>query len=414
MKRRTASIAAIEREPYPVIMMGDFMKDLDDEHCLIGAAGLIRQNKISLLCVVANLAPTMLRARGAKGTLNQLGLMDIPVVRGSSMVRPDMPAAVVHDYESQVPYLADETEIEGWWVQTEEDVKAESLLLLTRLLRASEDGSVILVLNSGLTDALNLMQNDQSLFVSKIKHVAIMGGVEWRDDEDDNDNDNDEEGKDNMEFAVANNAANNMFDMPAAQKLYRLLQELDVPMVVTMRDLAYAVQVPFKLYDALEESRNAVGKCLKNRQQPALQQLWVSACSAAGSEARGSLPVDRTRQWFVAVFCDGTDPAIADGDEIWPYVSGFNLYDPANLYAAIPELQDRFFDAHTFGSRGQHKVIGLSKDNHGVKDPERLSQFMVDTAMAGLARRGGGGGGRVGRPQQREREQPRSARCDLM
>ena len=364
--------------PYPVIIVGDFMKDLDDEHCLVGAARLVQQNMIVLLAVVANLAPTMDRARGAKGTLMELGLGYVPVVRGSSM-DPDNTIEVL-DYELRVPYLAREDEIIPGH---------RSQPLLTGILQRAEDNSIILVLNSGMTDALLLVQHDPELFKRKIKHVAIMGGVKFNNS---NSNSNSHSGDADLydddcdrDFAVPDNAANNMFDLAAANELYRLLQDLRVPMVVTMRELSYAAQVPFKMYDALARTGHVVGVCLKNRQKPSLQQLWTSSCAAPGSPERGLLPTDRTRAWFVKVFCGNVDPPIADGnDDIWPYVHAFNLYDPANLYAAIPELQDRFFDAVTFGDQNQHKVIGLSRADHGVKDPAAFSKFMVDTEVDAL------------------------------
>jgi hypothetical protein len=344
-----------------VIVIGDFLKDLDDEHTLCAAAQLYRQGVISLRCVIGNLSPADLRARGAKGTLKQLGLPSIPVGVGMAVYEGD-----TYPYETEVPYLAESHE-----------VLPDGHQLLVNTLEGCPDKSVTLVLQSGLTDAAQLLRSHEGLCIDKLTQVAIMGGVEL-----------DETGSVKLDEAglmIPNNANNNTFDMESANWLYRQLQVLGIPMVITTRDAAYSAQVPFSMYDALEDTGNPVGACLRGRQMPSLQKLWQAACSPSGSDIRGTLPNDRNRGWFINVFCNGDDPGIEDGSDIWPYVGSFNLYDPISFIAAIPALRSSFFNPHVVKvGQTTHIVIGMSRDDHNIKDVDALRQFMMNIEVEAL------------------------------
>lgn len=347
------------KSPYNLVIIGDFLKDLDDEHSLCGVAGLIKLGLVNLKCVIGNLAPAQLRARGAKGTLVELGLDNVPVGVGTPVFE-----GKTYPYETSVPYIASILDV----CPVGED-------LLFDVLNNCEDKSVIMILQSGMTDGAQFLNKYQDLFVAKIHHVAIMGGVEVLNGEvaiyDD--------------LMVPNNANNNSFDPESANWLYRKLQQVGVPLVITTREVAYAAKVPFSAYDVFEKTGNPVGFCLKNRQMPSMQHLWEAACSPAGSEIRGTLPDDRNRSWFVKVFCAGIEPKIVDGDNIWPYVDCFNLYDPSNIYAAIPELEERFLSPKTINiGEVQHKVFGVSAKVNGVKNAEEFARFMVDIEVLGL------------------------------
>lgn len=340
-----------------IVIIGDFLKDLDDEHTLVAASELQRQNKINLLGVIGNLAPASLRARGAKGTLSLLGLPNIPVGIGTPVFEGKS-----YPYESEIPYLADISEVEP-----------DGQAMLIRILSSQHD--VTLTLISGLTDAANLLRSQRALFTDNIKQVVIMGGVETEEDTV----------KLTSGFLTPNNANNNSFDMNSAIYLYHNLQTLGIPTVTVTREVAYAAQVPFSIYDQMEETGNPIGICLKSRQKPALQHLWEAATSPSGSELRGTLPDDRNRDWFIQVFCGGKISNEVPNHDIWPYVNSFNLYDPTALYAAVPEIANRFYHAtEVMVGNTNHKVIGISSSNHGVKNPKALVEFMRETEVQAL------------------------------
>lgn len=343
-----------------VIIVGDFLKDLDDEHTLCVAALLHRERAINLKCVIANLAPSELRARGAKGTLNMLGLPNIPVGVGLPVFKGQ-----TYPYEANVAYLADKNE-----------VVANGQQLLVDTLQGCPDKSVVLVLQSGMTDAAELLRSHERLCLDKLSQVAIMGGVVVEDGE---------VKLDEAGLMTPNNSNNNAFDMDSANWLYRQLQVLGIPMIITTRDAAYAAQVPFKMYDEMAATGNPIGACLKNRQMPALQKLWQAACSPSGSEIRGTLPDDRDRQWFVRAFCENENPPIEDDGEIWPYVVGFNLYDPINFLAGIPGLRTVFFEPYVIRvGHTTHCIIGVSPKEHNIKSIAPLRRFLVDIEVKAL------------------------------
>ncbi len=343
-----------------VVIIGDFLKDLDDEHALCLAAYLHKQGLIQLLCVIANLKPASVRARGAKGTLKLLGLPYVPVGIGM-----DVCGTVTHPYELDIPYLAGLHE-----------VTFDGPALLQQTLEVAADQSVVLVLQSGFTDAAALLATRPGLCLRKISHVAIMGGVVTAD------------GAvclDEGGFLVPDNANNNMFDWPAALAVYTQLQKLGIPFVVTTKKAAYACQVPRSMYNLMTETGNPIGPCLTRRQVPAIESWWQAACAPPGSEVRGILPPDRNRRWFIDVYCGGRDPGIPDYAPIWEYVQGLNLYDPINLVAAVPKLLAQFFEPTEVVVTGTtQRVIGVSKEKHGIKNPAALRDFIINGELSSL------------------------------
>lgn len=349
-----------------VIMIGDPGKDLDDEFSFVLAAALHKLGIIKLLGVVANLYPAAERAKLTRGTFNCLGMSDLPVGLGTEVTAPEHHAK--YKYETEVPYLEPHGIVDGF-------------SLLVRLMTCSAPQSLTLVLNSGMTDAWRMYEHDPALFCEKVRHVVIMGGVEL---------DSDGELLHNPDGSITpNNANNNTFDFDSARALYAALQQDNVPLTITMRDAAYASQIPFSVYDDLLKTNNPIGACLKNRQQPSLQKLWEAACSEPGSDIRGTLPDDRNRAWFCKVFCHGNDPGIEDGADIWPHIGDFNLYDPINLLAAIPSIRERFFTPTTFMvDETEHRVLGISTENTGVKDSREIRQFLIEILTYALTSEG--------------------------
>ncbi len=342
-----------------MVIIGDFARDLDDEHTLLLAASLQRLGWIRLVAVVANLKPAEIRARVAKGTLQQLGLGQIPVGVGM----PVFADSETHAYETEVPYMA----------QPDEVVPGYALLVET--LAAAPAHSLTLVLQSGLTDAAHLLRRQQALFLEKVAAVAIMGGVSSDDD-----------GLVTAGSLIQpDDAANLAYDPGSGAWLYRELQRHRVPLCILTRHAAYATRVPITMYAAMKAS-GPIGTSLAMRQEPAIQALWQAACAPPGAAVRGSLPPSRDRRWFVATYCDGVDPAIGSDDDICPHAKYVNLFDPLNLIAAIPQLRDRFFAPTGVRVDGvTHRIIGLSHRDHGVRDPDGLRSFLVDCELAALS-----------------------------
>lgn len=339
-----------------IVIIGDFGKDLDDEHALVVAAGLQKAGYIKLLAVIGNLAPAEGRAAIAKGTLNNLGMSNVPVGVGLSVFE-----GIEYPYEDKVPYI----DFDGLFNGSE---------LMVEILTDAENKSITLVLQSGLSDASKLLREHEDLFVEKIKSVVIMGGVQ------NHCSNISLTGK----FLQPDDANNVTYNWSDGVWLYARLQELHVPMVIITRNAAYGCQIPFVIYDDMEKTGNPVGVCLKGRQQPSLEHLWKAACAPENADIRGTLPPRCNREWFIDTFCDGNDPG-QSVESIWSYTGCFNLYDPINLIAAIPEIRDKFFNWETVNVMGtSHIVIGVSPDNNGIKDEAGLREFMISMEVNGL------------------------------
>jgi len=351
---------SLPAKPYSIIDITDPGKDLDDEQKFLFLAGLTRAGVVDIKAVITNLEPPLLRARLAKGTFDILGLNDIPVGIGTDCYKGGQNFAD----ETDVPYLADASSVVNGYE------------LLEKTLCEADDSSMIIMLKSGLTDAAQLLQKDPNLFVQKVAHVTIMGGVKVLDPHTPLLVD----GK-----LVPDDAANNTFDPASAEYLYHTLQELKVPMTIIMRPACYAAQFPIRLYEEFAATGNPVGLSLRDRQKTSIQHLWQATLSPEGSPLRGTLPTNRNRAWFVKVFCDDKDPGIGFDDEIWPFVLTYNQYDPMAVLAAIPELRDHFYECLEVVVNGvTHRIIGLSSEMTGVKDKEELIKFVSEMELGAL------------------------------
>lgn len=346
------------------IIVTDPGKDLDDENALILAAGLHRINMINLVGVIANLEPSLERACLAKGTLKMLGLPNIPVGQGAACFT----GGINLKHETEAEYSASPKEI------------VEGATLYQNLLKNAEDKSVILILNSGLTDTAQVFEKDPDTFIKKVFSVSIMGGVV----SDKGDVLRDERGF--MQAQVGKGgASNNCFDESAAEYVHKVCQENRIQLTILMREAAYACQIPVSFYDKLAETGNPIGINLRNRQMTSINILWQAANANEGSPVRGSLPMSRDRAWFLKTFCAGINPDASYQGDIWPYVGKFQLYDPMNVIAAVPALCYRFFNPTEVPVRGEvHNVIGLNKENHGIDNEKALRSFMMNAEIATL------------------------------
>lgn len=360
-----------------LIVIGDFGEDLDDEVTtllidgerrrrellFLNTMGSRRQNLFELRAVVANLAPPAERARLAKGTLKALNQPTVPVGVGT-----DCGNAVGEKGKklTGISYMATADEVEP----------GEPLLV--RALTEAEDGSITLVLISGLTDIASVLRNHSDLVKQKVHSVAIMGGINVVKGTDD-------VLLDEQGFMTPDDAANNKFDMESAKYTYRRFQELGIPLVILTRFASGACQVPRSFYDDLAATGHPVGIKLRNSQKLSIQALWYRANLPADDEKREKLPARCDKTWFCNTFCAGKGLDRTGDDEIWDLIVGFNLYDPMTLVAAIPDLRRKFFEPVTVTVQGvEHLVIGVSKDKHGVKEVQALREYMVQRCIESL------------------------------
>jgi hypothetical protein len=344
------------------IPFGEYGTDPDEMMSLIVAARLMQQGQLYMPAVIGNHFPPAFRARQAKQTLIELGYGMVEVGMGEAGF-----GASNQELESDATYLAPGVRIQN------------GRQLLRWTLEQTEE-PITLVLNSGFTDAAWLWMDRPDLMLEKVASVIIMGGIVIRDGLPVLD----EYGHLTPSLGKGG-AANNVFDPGATRHLFYALQEHNVPMVITTREAGYAAKLPFELFARMAATGHTIGVRLNHKQVRSINALWQKANAAAGSEIRGKLPVDRNRSWFVDTFCGREDPGISPDDDISPFVREVTLYDPINLIAAIPALRDRFFRPHLVQvAQATHAIIGLTRENHGVMNPDDLRFFLLDALLEAL------------------------------
>lgn len=354
-----------------IVYFGEIGNDPDEEGTLLFLNGLVKLKLANLLGVIVNRTPVLERAQVARGTLDVLGLTDVPVglgfAYGSRQTNETLQFAA--------PYRSHRTDFP----------KGDELFW--KLLEAAEDHSVALVCASGLTDLAHILKRDvkgyddrMALLRLKINIVSIMGGVV-------------EQGsvvsKDECGFVFPTWAStNNAHDWLAAEFVYSALQRLRVPLVVTSKWAAYAASVPRDTYDLFAETGHPVGIRLQAMQEEMIQHLWFRANLAGDDPRRENLPPVLGKAWFAKTFCGGEDLSALSGDDrIWKYIKVFNLYDQTAVMAALTDLATVHFDSVYLGQNPDLafvEIIGINQTSHQVHDLETTRGFLISTMLTGL------------------------------
>lgn len=352
-----------DRVQQRLLIISDDGKDLDDELVKVLMACLEDRHLATCKAYIASLHPAELRARLAKGTLECLGI-DAEVGIGSPMVQMNS-----NTYEFDVDYLADQEEIHPNGVQ-----------LFLEQMQQADDGLFELVCLSGMRDAWELLRDHTELFRRKISRVVIMGGVQVEG----NTVKLSEEG-----FMMPDTAANNNFDLKAAQEFYRELQRMSIPMTIVSRWAAYAAKLPLSLYDRMAKSGNPVSLRMQKAQQSSLQHLWTRSNMDAENPAREGLPARCNQQWFCETFLGGQGQDRTGADSVWDLATTFQAYDVIAVLGALPGIRERYLDPMVFTIKGQHgtavhEVMGLNEQLHGVRDPRALRTWMEEALLEGF------------------------------
>lgn len=327
--------------------------DLDDEMTFLMARYLVDSGFLELKLVVANLHPSFARARFLRGTLDVLGLHDVPVGHGTDG------GTVVHkDTFSQYPYVPGESTERAFSI-------LPARFLLRKTFESARNKSLVVLCNSSLKDIALFLRDNEALFVKKVRGVTIMGGVDLT-----------AEGSATL---LPDKAHNNLFSKSAADFLYRRCQELHIPLTVVTRNAAYAAMVERSIYDELAATGSLIGWRLRNAQRDSIEGLWRRAC-ATGADRKG-LPSRCDRAWFVNTFLGQEATHRGAEDPIWDLVKGFSLYDVIALLAAVEPLGNKLFAPRTV--RGV-RVIGASGEEHGLRDAGLLRTFMRRGLLTGL------------------------------
>jgi len=346
-----------DEEPLPLVVITDPGKDNDDELALILCRTMRDMKLIDLRAVVANLAPAFERAKLARGTLDELGMANVPAAAGGNgNAKGDMYGIsrnLAHTSHGSV----------------RRDPEEDGHALLLRVYEEAEPHSLTLLLISSLVDAAQFIESHEELFALKTARVAIMGGVAESSLQ---------EGSDYIE--PDRSAANHRFDFNATELVYRRCQELGVALVVLTRSAAYATSVPAFIYDELASLGHPVALRLRENQREAIEVLFKRACLPPSDPGRLGLPERCGIEWFSQTFCTGTDlSSVSSGRSVWPYVTSLVMYDALALLAAHPKTLDAFFEvALKEVNDVTHCVVGLNDEHPGIRDTNLLRTFLMD------------------------------------
>ena len=347
--------------PHKMLVVSDIGRDQDDETTLVALAQLAANDQVSLEGLVANLQPSDMRARLAKGVLKSLDLDEVPVAIGSAAGQTDLKP---HAHEFEASYLAEAGEVES-----------DGQALLKRKLEGAGDKETTLLLISGMTDGYELIHNNPELAQHKLDRVVIMGGVTC---------DKDQVVRDDQGYLTPDSANNNTFDMPAAQGLYRELQELQIPMTVVTKTAAYAAAVGKQFYDDLGDTGHVVGQRLRDNQKDSLDGLWHRVNLPADDPERGGLPPRCDRGWFLNTFCSGQGQNVDAKNSIWGQVTQLNLYDAVAMLAAAGSDNHLFAPTRVEVNGTEHQIIGISKDVTGVADASGVATRLGELSREAL------------------------------
>lgn len=361
---------ASKEAPVPMLVITDPGQDLDDEMAMIMIRYLTEQGYVEVRGMVATLAPSFDRARLTRGTLDLLGLKDIPVAVGTD--GGDMKGVHKASFEeSAASYMPAP--------QSDASYKLHpARRLMYQILEDATPKSLTVVVIASLKDPALFLRDNESLFVSKVKEVVIMGGVTVTP-----------EGE--IPNPMTPDAAhNNEFDVEASKFFYRRCQELGVPLVILGRLAAYAAKMPRTVYDQLAVLGSSIGVRLRNAQRTSIETLWTRACGAPDDAAvRKGLPPRCDREWFLKTFCSGNAgvPPRGGNDSIWDLLDGFMQYDTLAVLAAVPQLRREYFTPTVVEGVGgaKHLVIGKSEEVHGVTDSDKLISLLKHGFAEGLA-----------------------------
>lgn len=354
-----------KRAALPLLIISDDGKDPDDELAKIVVGSLKHRGLAKCYGYIANLGPSKERARLAKGTLEQLGLKEVPVAVGEDMLNQK-----ATEYEFDAPYLANLN-----------DCKENGVSMFVEILKGlDEDCQVTLVCLSGLADAWLLLKDHRELFKAKIARVVIMGGVEVEGENVKLDLDG---------FMLPDKAQNNTFDFESAKHLYRELQKENIPMTIVTRWAGYAAKLPFTIYDGMAETGHPIGIRLKKIQKHSLEHLWRRACMAEDDPNREGLPGRCNKQWFCKIFLGGAGLDREGNTSIWDLASTFQAYDAIALLAALHGVRARFLrpmlvDVEGTNGTTRHEIVGVTESNNGIAEGAALAQWLHESILQGL------------------------------
>lgn len=352
---RIPEISDVDECGDPIIIITDVGRDIDDELALCLLAPLREKRRLQPLAVITTLSPQADRARVARGTLDSLGLHDVPVGVGSAGGAAEGMGLDCYAGTFRAPRPAAPVDENGAG-----GIAVDGLRLMREVLDAVPDKSLRILCIASLTDLAQLIQENHESFLRKVREVVVMGGVQAQPLE-------------TADLLEPDSAYNNNCDMDAAQFVYRHCQLMGVPTVTLTRHAAYGCTFSTGLLDELRSTEHLVAANIRNTNLRSINKLWAKVNLPKGDAKRERLPDRCDRRWFCDRFLDNPDSEIDGGASIWSEDLKFYMYDPLALLCCVPLLREKHFKCKyktVFDT--VHAVVGISEIDNGVANEEDL------------------------------------------
>mmetsp|Transcript_5047 Transcript_5047/g.7871 ORF Transcript_5047/g.7871 Transcript_5047/m.7871 type:complete len:765 (-) Transcript_5047:3537-5831(-) len=324
----------------PVIVFTDIGRDVDDEMALVLLSALRRKHLLDPKAVIATLSPVRDRANLARGSLDVLGMADVPVGIGGS-------GGAVKDLEV---YKAVHS-------RSSESIEDCGITLACNVLKKANSKSVQILCLASLSDLAVLIKDHEELFISKVKEVVVMGGLLPIDSHD---------------KLVPDTAYNNNCDMEAARFVYESCQELCVPTVTLSRWTAYGCPMRPELLDELARTEHMVATNIRKKSKESIDQLWKKVVLPPDDPGREKLPSRCDAKWFYKTFIGKELPAELP-TSVWNDVEKLNMYDPLAVLMCVSSYRSTHFRCtEKVVNEVSHLVVGVCEQENGIRNRKAL------------------------------------------
>ena len=331
--------ADVESYGTPVVVFTDIGRDVDDELALVLLSALRRKHLLNPIAIISTLSPQDSRAHLARGSIDAMGMPDVPVGIGSS-------GGVGDDIELEV--------YEAQYSRPSPCIFQSGMELVFTALESVPPKSTQLLCISSLSDVATLIREREELFISKVKEVVVMGGVVSPEMGD---------------TLVPDSAYNNNCDISAARFVYRRCQELGIPTITLSRWAAYGCPMPPQLLDELASTEHMVARNIRSVSRVSVDQLWKKVRLHPSDPRREKLPNRCDVNWFCRIFMSKGEISKDWKASVWPLVQKLNMYDPLALLLAVPAYRAAHFCCKEKNVNDvTHLVVGTSERDTGIKN----------------------------------------------
>ena len=293
--------------------------------------------------MIATLSPQQKRAHLARGSMDAMGMPDVPVGIGScggvaEGVELDMYGA---DYSRSSPCIFE-----------------SGGELVCRALESVPPNSAVLLCIASLSDVAAFIRDHEDLFTSKVKEVVLMGGVVSTE---------------SGESLIPDSAYNNSCDISSARFVYKRCQELGVPTATLSRWAAYDCPIPPQFLDELAQTEHMVATNIRSVAKLSIEQLWNKVVLHPSDPRREKIPPRCDVSWFCRTFLDKDDIAKEWSASVWLLVKKLNMYDPLAVLLCVPAYRTTHFNWQTKVVNGvSHIVVGTSERDTGINTRQSL------------------------------------------